>query len=112
VIKPGTPAGRVMELGAAKLSGDWRRFGGKLRLVAMLAVNVPGFPVPRLRTSVADGVQVGLTAAGMLPDAAALRSLADQPALALVAASLQRRIGRDPAARLAALRKRVHPSKE
>jgi len=112
VIKPGTPAGRVMELGAAKLSGDWRRFGGKLRLVAMLAVNVPGFPVPRLRAQVSDGVQVGLTAAGMLPDAAALGALADRPALALVAASLQRRLGRDPASRAAALRARIHPSKE
>jgi len=112
VIKPGTPTGRVMELAAAKLSGDWRRFGGKLRLVAMLAVNVPGFPVPRIKAQVSDGVQIGLTAAGMLPDAAALQILAERPALALVAASLQRRLGRDPAARLAALRKRVHPSKE
>lgn len=111
VIKPGTPAGRVMELAAAKLSGDWRRFGGKLRLVAMLAVNVPGFPVPRVRAQVSDGVQVGLTAAGMLPDAAGLHALAERPALALVAASLQRRLGRDPKTRAAALRARIHPSK-
>lgn len=110
VIKPGTPAGRVMELAAAKLSGDWRRFGGKLRLVAMLAVNVPGFPVPRIKAQVSDGVQVGLTAAGMLPDAAALHALAERPALAMVAASLQRRLGRDPQTRLAALKARVHPS--
>ena len=30
---------------AAPLSGDWRRIGGNLELVAALAVNTPGFPV-------------------------------------------------------------------
>lgn len=40
---------------AAPLSGDWRRIAGKLELVGALAVNVPGFPVPRLRTLVASG---------------------------------------------------------
>lgn len=113
VIKPGTPAGRVIELAGAKLSGDWRRIAGSLRLVAMLAVNTPGFPVPRLRTSVMDGVQASLIAAGVVPSGERLRARAQQPALALVAASLQRRLGRDPKARAAALRARVHPiSKE
>lgn len=42
-------------------SGDWRRIGGNLELVAVLAVNVPGFPVPRAR--VAAGQQVALVAA-------------------------------------------------
>lgn len=40
---------------AAPLSGDWRRIAGKLELVGALAVNVPGFPVPRVRTLVASG---------------------------------------------------------
>lgn len=40
---------------AAPLSGDWRRIAGKLELVGALAVNVPGFPVPRTRTLVASG---------------------------------------------------------
>ena len=40
---------------AAPLSGDWRRIAGRLELVGALAVNVPGFPVPRVRTLVASG---------------------------------------------------------
>jgi hypothetical protein len=32
---------------SAGLSGDWRTIGGNLELVAALAVNVPGFPIPR-----------------------------------------------------------------
>src|SRR4029079_16942320 len=40
---------------AALLSGDWRRIAGRLELVAALAVNVPGFPVPRTRSLVASG---------------------------------------------------------
>jgi len=110
MIKPGTPPGRVMELRAAKLSGDWRRYAGKLRLVAMLAVNVPGFPVPRLRAQVSDGVQTSLVAAGVLPDESILRQRRQTPALRAVAASLQRRLGRDPKTLAAELRARVHPT--
>lgn len=40
---------------AAPLSGDWRRIAGRLELVGALAVNTPGFPVPRSRTLVASG---------------------------------------------------------
>lgn len=32
---------------AAPISGDWRRIGARLELVAALSVNTPGFPVPR-----------------------------------------------------------------
>lgn len=49
---------------AGQVSGDWRRIGGKLRLVGLLAVNVPGFPVPRMRARVAGGAQYALVAAG------------------------------------------------
>lgn len=40
---------------SAPLSGDWRRIAGRLELVGCLAVNVPGFPVPRARVLVASG---------------------------------------------------------
>lgn len=40
---------------SAPLSGDWRRIAGRLELVGALAVNVPGFPVPRARALVASG---------------------------------------------------------
>jgi hypothetical protein len=49
-VRPGADPLRVYELQAAgQVSGDWRRIGGQLRLVGLLAVNVPGFPVPKMR---------------------------------------------------------------
>lgn len=53
-------------LSAAALSGDWRRIRGELELVAALAVNVPGFPVPRTQASVKAGTQESLVAAGVV----------------------------------------------
>jgi hypothetical protein len=47
----------------AVFSGDWRTIRGQLELVASLGVNVPGFPVPRVR--VASGQPVALVAAGV-----------------------------------------------
>lgn len=64
-LRPGVTASQVRELRGASLSGDWRSLGGNLELVAALAVNVPGFPVPRLQTGVtASGAQTSLVAAG------------------------------------------------
>lgn len=65
-VRPGADPGRVHELRASgQVSGDWRRIGGKLRLVGLLAVNVPGFPVPKLSTRYALGEQLALVAAGI-----------------------------------------------
>lgn len=52
-------------LRGAVLSGDWRDVNGNLELVALLAVNVPGFPVPRARAVVASGVPMTLLSAGI-----------------------------------------------
>lgn len=41
------PEALVAALRLSPLSGDWRRVGGNLELVAALAVNSPGFPVIR-----------------------------------------------------------------
>ncbi|MGW2213336.1 hypothetical protein, partial [Streptomyces sp. NPDC001781] len=63
---PGTSESRIRELRAAgQVSGDWRRIGGSLRLVGLLAVNVPGFPVPKLKTHLTSGQQLALVAAGI-----------------------------------------------
>lgn len=105
-LRSGLAPTRVQELRAAKLSGDWRRIGGQLRLVALLAVNVPGFPVPRLKTELSGGRQLSLVAAGIAPDVSAQRT--DRTSIQQVAASIARRIGRDPQTRLAELRARVH----
>ena len=64
-IRPSVAASRVHELRASgRLSGDWRRIGGQLRLVGLLAVNVPGFPIPVARARVASGAPQSLVAAG------------------------------------------------
>lgn len=64
-VRPGVDPLKVYELQAAgQVSGDWRRIGGQLRLVGLLAVNVPGFPVPRMRARVASGQPQALVAAG------------------------------------------------
>jgi hypothetical protein len=64
-VRPGTDVHRVRELRASgQVSGDWRRIGGQLRLVGLLAVNVPGYPVPKIGTRVASGAQLALVAAG------------------------------------------------
>lgn len=57
---------QVEALRAAALSGDWRRINGSLELVAALAVNTPGFPIPRAR--VAAGAPLALVAAGAVPN--------------------------------------------
>lgn len=66
-IRPTATAAQVRALRAAPISGDWRRIGGNLELVAALAVNVPGFGIPRPAGLVAGGVVQSLVAAGMLP---------------------------------------------
>lgn len=105
-IRHGTPAGRVAELRAAKLSGDWRRIGGKMRLVALLAVNVPGFGVPQLATRVSHGTQLALVAAGL--DETAHQDVAEKTSIRHMKDRLATRIKRDPASRRAELRARVH----
>jgi hypothetical protein len=64
-IRPGADPMLIHELRASgQVSGDWRRIGSQLRLVGLLAVNVPGFPVPKVRSRIASGVQQALVAAG------------------------------------------------
>lgn len=66
-LRPGVTPEQIRTLRASPLSGDWRRQGGSLELVAALAVNVPGFPIPRPQGLVASGVMTALVASGMLP---------------------------------------------
>src|SRR5699024_392797 len=66
VVNPDAEAAQVRAGAAAPLSGDWRRVGNNLELVAALSVNTPGFPVPRAfqneRTE-----SLSLVAAGVAP---------------------------------------------
>ena len=108
-IRPGVSPIKLRSLRAAKLSGDWRKFGNKLRLVALLAVNVPGFPVPRMRTAMSQGRQTALVAASInTVDLDDIESRKQEDALCSVIASLSRRIGRDPETRMSALKSKIH----
>ena len=65
-LRPGVTGEQVAALRAAKLSGDWRAYQGNLELVGALAVNVPGFPVPRGVLASGGDEPVALVAAGAL----------------------------------------------
>lgn len=64
-LVPGVDEQRVDELRRSGISGDWRGIDGHHELVAALAVNVPGFPVPRTEQLVAGG-GLALVAAGVV----------------------------------------------
>ncbi len=101
-IPPWVSPERVAQFQAAgQVSGDWRRIGNKFRLVAFLAVNHGGFPVPRLSVGVQRGQQVSLVAAG-LHDTGYV-SPQTRKTMERIAAS----IGRDPRSRALAIRRRV-----
>lgn len=86
-LRPGLPEAKVRALRAAPLSGDWRRIGRDLELVAALAVNSPGFPVPRPAGLVAGGAMMSLVASGVVDPGA----LPDQPELPLDEDAIVRR---------------------
>jgi hypothetical protein len=118
---------QIATLRRSPLSGDWRRVNGSLELVAALAVNVPGFPVPRaMAASGAAGQQLSLTAAGVVPQpgprrragggveldyALLARMIADENLRAAArlrrSEALARQIGRDRMSRIAQLTARI-----
>ena len=91
-------------LRASPISGDWRRLGGNLELVAALAVNTPGFPVPRPSALVAGGAVQALVAAGSIKpdsgaDAAHLDELSADDLAALKAVAARERLAANAARR-------------
>lgn len=67
VFRPNVTAQQRAELLAGTISGDWRWIGGNLEMVATLAVNTPGFPIPRVGVAASGGRQTALLAAGIVP---------------------------------------------
>lgn len=65
-LRPGITAEQVRVARSAPLSGDWRAIRGSLELVGALAVNVPGFPVPRPQGLLASGEVRSLQASGVV----------------------------------------------
>lgn len=104
-IREGVTDEQIAELMASGgLSGDWRevrRGSGDLELVAALAVNVGGFPVPRLQISAAGGKITSMVAAGIITRADdPIEDLADAVAQRLA----EREESRIAASRMDALR--------
>lgn len=71
-IRPGVTDEQIRALRGSPMSGDWRRHGAGLELMAVLAVNVPGYVVPR--SLAASGTPLALVAAGSRPVVESTRS--------------------------------------
>ena len=65
-LRPGITPEQVRVARSAPISGDWRTIRGSLELVGALAVNVPGFPVPRPQGLLASGEVKSLQASGVV----------------------------------------------
>lgn len=72
---PGATPQAVDIFRSSPVSGDWRRIGGSLEMIAVCSVNAPGFPVPRARVAFSNGQQrtligsFGITpVSGVLPE--------------------------------------------
>ena len=65
-LRPGITPEQVRVARSAPISGDWRTIRGALELVGALAVNVPGFPVPRPQGLLASGEVKSLQASGVV----------------------------------------------
>lgn len=97
-VRPGTSEEMVVAARASKLSGDWRRGPHGLDMIAALAVNAPGFAIPRVAANLRGGEVYSLVAAGVVDmevsaEASAavdLEALADQVAERVLAAQLRR----------------------
>lgn len=83
-LRPGLAARAVKTLRAAALSGDWRSVNGALELIGLLAVNVPGFPVPRSQALVSSAEFLERTEEEELP----LDYEGSEPVMALIAAGI------------------------
>lgn len=81
-LRPDVTPEQVRALRASALSGDWRPVGSSLELVAALAVNAPGFPVPRARVASAGGRPrlMALVSAGAAGVAVMRANVAEQAA--------------------------------
>jgi hypothetical protein len=78
-------------------SGDWRRVGANLELVAVLSVNTPGYPVTRPRAAASDNRQISLVASGVPPvnrHGGRVTRLQDKPGPQYLSATLARSIRR------------------
>lgn len=57
---PGADEAAVQTFRTSPVSGDWRRIGGNLEMIAVCSVNAAGFPIPRARVAFSNGHQRAL----------------------------------------------------
>jgi hypothetical protein len=118
VLRAGIDEQQLQRIMAAEVSGDWRRIDGRLQLVAVAAVNSPGF----YKARVAEGATVALVASlapcTKRPTVNAVRerialSIGRHPdQLAAERDEIARRVGRDRATRRASIAARVAAVKQ
>lgn len=101
-LRPGLDAAAIRKVMAADVSGDWRRAGTNLELVAIACVNVGGFPKIRLREQGA-GLVASMVASIPVCDATDREDPTRK-----IAERIARSIGRGKSARVADLFNRVH----
>ena len=89
-LVPGIDDAKVDELRRSGVSGDWRGVNGQHELVAALAVNVPGFPIPRTEELVAAGTMALVAAGIVVPPGADLPQSGDEFNAVLAAAVAER----------------------
>lgn len=102
-LRPGLDPAKVRVAMAHDISGDWRSIGGKLELIGICSVNVPGFHKPRMVTYTKQGLAASAVMAQPLLALAKSERL-QRRAVERIAAS----VGRSHAQRRAALHARVH----
>jgi len=72
-LLPGAKPEAVETFRNSPISGDWRRVGGALEMIAVCSVNAAGFPVPRARVAFSSGRQRTLVGSfGITPVAEAV----------------------------------------
>jgi hypothetical protein len=101
-LRPDVSPEKIRALMASDVSGDWRRIGSALELIAVLAVNVPGFHKNRVSIREQEGLVAALVA--NLGPGEPRRENMDRRIIERIAAS----IGRSSEQRIAELRARVH----
>lgn len=114
-LRPEVTPEQIRTLRASPLSGDWRRdeSTGSLELRAALAVNVPGFPIPRPAGMVASGALESLVASGVVIGDETVDKFTEpgSPFSAADLAYLERLIARERNTERDALRARVDASR-
>jgi hypothetical protein len=100
-VRPDATPEQIRSLMASPPSGDWRRIGTTLEMIAVLAVNTPGFPTPRVRE--AEGMVASLVAGAQIER--------DESTLAAAAERIASTIGRSKSQRIESLKTRVHDKK-